>query len=149
MKQNRSVPDVAVIPVLAYEDVREAVAWLTAAFGFLERVQIGDAHRAQLSFGDGALIVGDTYGQRRPPRRGELTHSVIVRVDDARAHCERARSHGATITMEPKDMPFGERQYNAEDLGGHHWTFSESIADVEPEQWGGTTVNGGWPAAGA
>jgi hypothetical protein len=33
MKKNRSMPDAAVIPVLIYPDVREAVAWLTAASG--------------------------------------------------------------------------------------------------------------------
>jgi hypothetical protein len=47
-----------VILVLIYPDVREAVAWLSA-FGFVERVRIGDNHRAQLRFGDGALIVAD------------------------------------------------------------------------------------------
>jgi hypothetical protein len=35
------------------------------------------------------------------------------------------------------DYPYGERQYTAEDLGGHRWTFSQSIADVAPEEWGG------------
>jgi hypothetical protein len=30
-----------------------------------------------------------------------------------------------------------ERQYTAEDLGGHRWTFAQSIADVAPEEWGG------------
>ncbi|MGO9885060.1 MAG: glyoxalase, partial [Solirubrobacteraceae bacterium] len=42
---------------------------------------------------------------------------------------------------EPTDFPYGERQYNAIDLGGHHWTFSQSIADVAPEQWGGTSAS--------
>ncbi len=37
-------------------------------------------------------------------------------------------------------MPFGECQYSAEDLGGHHWIFSETIADMAPEQWGGETM---------
>jgi len=41
VKQNRSIPSATVIPVLIYQDVREAVAWLGAAFGFAERVQIG------------------------------------------------------------------------------------------------------------
>ncbi len=42
-----------VSPVLIYPDVREAVAWLSAAFGFAERLQIGESHRSQLSFGEG------------------------------------------------------------------------------------------------
>jgi hypothetical protein len=58
MKPNRSIPAATVIPVLIYPDVREAVAWLSAAFGFIERVRIGENHRAQLRFGDGAVIVG-------------------------------------------------------------------------------------------
>ena len=85
MKPNRSIPSATVIPVLIYPDVRAAVAWLTAAFGFAERVRIGEDHRAQLRFGDGAVIVGDVRLDRRPPRAGEATHSVMVRVDDVRA----------------------------------------------------------------
>jgi uncharacterized glyoxalase superfamily protein PhnB len=137
MRTNRSVPAASVIPVLIYPDVREAVSWLCAAFGFVERLRIGENHRSQLTIGSGAVIVGDVRGDRRPPRAGEVTHSVTVRVDDVRTHCERARGHGARILMEPTDMPYGERQYNAEDFAGHQWTFSETLADVDPAQWGG------------
>jgi uncharacterized glyoxalase superfamily protein PhnB len=42
--------------------------------------------------------------------------------------------------MEPTDFEYGERQYTAEDLAGHHWTFSETLADVAPEEWGGISV---------
>ena len=140
MRSNRSIPAATVIPVLIYPDVREAVAWLSAAFGFAERVRIGEDHRSQLSVGDGAVIIGDVRHDRRPPRSGEVTHSVMVRVPDARAHCERAREHGARILMEPVDFEYGERQYSAEDLAGHQWTFSETIADVAPEEWGGTYI---------
>jgi uncharacterized glyoxalase superfamily protein PhnB len=140
MKPNRSIPPSVVIPVLIYPDVREAVAWLTTAFGFVERVRIGENHRSQLKFGDGAVIVGDVRNDRRPPRPGEVTHSVMVRVDDVDAHCERARTHGAHILMEPTDFEYGERQYTAEDPAGHQWTFSETLDDVAPEAWGGTLV---------
>ena len=137
MQSNRSIPAATVIPVLIYPDVREAVAWLSAAFGFAERVRIGEDHRSQLSVGDGAVIVGDVRHDRRPPRSGEVTHSVMVRVPDARAHCERAREHGARILMEPTDFEYGERQYSAEDLAGHRWTFTQTLADVDPADWGG------------
>jgi uncharacterized glyoxalase superfamily protein PhnB len=140
VKPNRSIPSAVVVPVLIYPDVREAVSWLSAAFGFAERVRIGENHRSQLSFGDGAVIVADVRHDRRPPRPGEATHSVLVRVDDARAHCDRAREHGARITMEPTDFEYGERQYAAEDPAGHRWTFSETLADVAPEDWGGELV---------
>jgi uncharacterized glyoxalase superfamily protein PhnB len=140
MKSNRSVPQATVIPVLIYPDVREAVDWLGRAFGFIERTRIGDNHRSQLAFGEGAVIIGDVRGDRRSPRPGEITHSVMVRVDDAAAHCETARAEGARIVAELKDFEFGERQYTAEDPAGHVWTFSETIADIAPEDWGGVSI---------
>jgi uncharacterized glyoxalase superfamily protein PhnB len=128
MIANRSVPSATVIPELPYDDVAKATRWLCSAFGFSERLRIGD-HRAQLVFGDGAVIV-----TRRSGGRG----AVLVRVADADAHHERARKNGAKILQPPTDHPYGERQYSAEDIGGHVWTFSESIADVDPASWGGT-----------
>jgi uncharacterized glyoxalase superfamily protein PhnB len=142
VRPNRSIPSAVVIPVLIYPDVRAAVSWLSEAFGFVERVRIGEDHRSQLSFGDGAVVIGDVRNERRPPRAGEVTHSVMVRVDDVDAHCERARAHCARILMEPTDFEYGERQYAAEDPAGHHWTFSETVADVAPEAWGGVLVTG-------
>lgn len=140
MRRNSSVPAATVIPVLTYPDVREAVDWLTAAFGCAERLRIGENHRSQLNFGDGAVIVADTSGERRPPRAGEVTQSVMVRVAHVDSHFERARAYGARILTEPADFPFGERQYTAEDPAGHRWTFSETLADVAPETWGGTLL---------
>jgi uncharacterized glyoxalase superfamily protein PhnB len=140
VKTNRSIPVPTVVPVLVYPDVREAVAWLHDAFGFEERVRIGEAHRSQLRVGDGAVIVADVRGDRRPPQRGAVPHSVLVRVDDVDAHHARAVASGARILMEPTDFEYGERQYNAEDLAGHHWIFSETLADVAPEEWGGESV---------
>jgi uncharacterized glyoxalase superfamily protein PhnB len=137
LKPNRSIPQATVIPVLIYPEVREAVEWLTGAFGFVERVRIGENHRAQLAFGDGAVIVGDVRHDRIAPRAGEVTHSVMVRVEDADSHCAHAREHGARILMEPTDFEYGERQYSAQDPAGHQWTFSQTLADVAPEQWGG------------
>jgi uncharacterized glyoxalase superfamily protein PhnB len=139
VKPNRSIPAAQVVPVLVYPDVRAAVAWLQQAFGFTERVRIGADHRSQLSVGEGAVIVADVRRDRHPPRPGEETHRVLVRVDDARAHCEHARANRARILMEPTDFEYGERQYEAEDLAGHRWTFSETLTDVAPEKWGGET----------
>jgi uncharacterized glyoxalase superfamily protein PhnB len=64
VRPNRSIPAATVIPVLIYPNVRAAVEWLGEAFGFSERVRIGENHRAQLSFGDGGLIVGDVRRER-------------------------------------------------------------------------------------
>ena len=141
---NRSMPPGTIIPEIVYADVREAVAWLCAAFGFTERLRIRD-HRVQLCFGDGSIIVvGKPTGQdgtRSAPLSGsESGYSVMVRVEDVDAHYEHALRSGTRIIQPPADYPYGERQYTAEDLAGHHWTFSQSIADVDPSDWGGTLI---------
>src|SRR3982751_4952098 len=99
---NRSIPAVVVIPVLMYPDVREAAAWLCRAFGFVERLRIVD-HRIQLTFGDGAVVAAEGAKSSAEDR----THSVLVRVADAGAHCDRARQAGAGIVNPPTDYPFG------------------------------------------
>ena len=88
--RNASTPPYSVLPVLAYDDVRAAVEYLTKVFGFAERVQIGD-HRAQLSAGGGAVIVADaTHGRRSPAAADGVTQSVMVRVEDVQAHYRAA-----------------------------------------------------------
>ncbi|HEV7766175.1 MAG TPA: VOC family protein [Thermoanaerobaculia bacterium] len=129
-RANRSMPACSVIPVLAYPDVREAVRWLCTAFGFRERLRIGE-HRSQLVFGDGAVVV--TQSSDASPA------SVMVRVEDVEHHRERAVNAGARVVNEPAAFPYGEKQYTVQDIGGHVWTFSETVEDVAPEDWGGAT----------
>ena len=142
MQANRSIPPVTVIPVLVYPDVRAAVTWLTSAFGFSERVRIGDAHRAQMSIGvDGAMIIADVRDEQRPPQGGFVTQLIKVRVDDVDAQFERVRAFGARILEAPTDQVYGEREFTVEDLAGHRWQFTQTMRDVAPEEYGCTTVD--------
>jgi uncharacterized glyoxalase superfamily protein PhnB len=136
MKKNRSIPFCTVIPELAYPDVAAAADWLCAAFGFTVRLRIAN-HRVQLNVGsDGAVVVTELRGNGG----ADFAHSVLVRVEDVHAHHDRAKAHGAEIIRSPQEYPYGERQYSAQDPGGHVWTFTQSIADVDPGDWGGEAV---------
>ena len=133
MLANRSIPPCTVIPELAYPDIGEAIQWLCDAFGFTLRLRIAN-HRAQLNVGDGALVLTElAEGQQV-----NIGHSVMVRVENVDRHSEQASRKGARIIRPPADYPFGERQYSVEDFAGRRWTFSQSIADVDPTTWGGT-----------
>ncbi len=136
MLENRSIQHATVIPVLAYPDVNHAADWLCAAFGFSVRLRIG-THRVQLNVGDGAVTLRELRENEAGGALG-AGHSVTIRVEDADAHCKRAKDAGARITQEPVTQMYGERQYNVEDFAGHSWTFSQSVADVDPREWGGT-----------
>lgn len=134
MRPNRSVPPCPVIPVLRYPDPGAAAEWLSKAFGFTVRLRIAN-HRIQMHAGAGCFTIAE--GDIAP------NHSIVVqvRIEDARTHCERASNAGAKIITQPTDHMYGERQYDAEDFYGHRWNFTETIADVEPESWGGSSVN--------
>ena len=128
MIPNRSMPRATVIPQLGYPDVVAAAEWLERCFGFTVRLRIAD-HRIQINVGDGAVVL--TRSDNAP------NASVMVRVADVDAHHAAAVAAGVSASA-PQTFPYGERQYSAADCGGHVWTFSQSVADMAPEDWGGT-----------
>jgi len=139
MIKNRSAPPGTIVPWLAYSNVAEAIAWLHGAFGFTEHLRTppepdGSIHHVQLTVGDGAVVL-TTALDFRPDAR------MFVPVADVDAHYDRARQFGARIVNPPRTCEFGERQYTVEDLGGYSWTFSQSVADVDPRHWGAIVAN--------
>ena len=147
MITNRSAPGAAVVPILIYEDVAAAVDWLCGAFGFVERLRAsgpdGRVSHAQVTIGGGAIMLGRQGGPFKVPRPGEINQYVTIHVDDVDQHFERAKQFGAQILSRPVTMPFGERQYTAQDQAGHRWTFSQSVADAPFEAWGAVPAEPG------
>src|SRR2546429_7473422 len=137
---NRSAPAATIVPVLIYEDVDKAIEWLCRAFGLSERLRASGAGgritHAQLSIGNGDLMIGASGAKFPPPHGEEVSQYVLVHVEDVDQHFEQAKRSGGRIVDPPKDRPFGERLYTVRELACHRWTFSESIADGRPEQWG-------------
>ena len=74
------------------------------------------------------------------PTGGVVTHLLKVRVPDVDAAFARARDFGGRVLEEPTTHEYGERSCVVEDLGGHRWELTQSVRDVEPEEWGGVTV---------
>ena len=104
-----------IYPTVHYPDVDQGAAFLAQAFGFAEHViyRDGDGNpvHTELRCGPSIVFVG-----KDPMRVG--TGSLYVAVDDADAHCERARRAGARITAEPFDTDYGSRDYAAIDPAG-------------------------------
>src|SRR5215470_14313192 len=101
-----------------YDDAAGAIDWLCRAFGFEVRLKVeGDGGRiehSELVYGDGLVMVSDAKPEKFPYRRaprdvgGVNTQSMMVYVDDAEAHCKRAREAGAKIVMEPETHDYGD-----------------------------------------
>lgn len=133
---------------LFYDDAGAAIDWLCRAFGFSVRLKVegegGRIEHSELELGnDGLIMVGSSGGDKpgRPERRlfvspravdGHNTQSLCVQVDDADAHCARARAAGARIVQEPSIHDYGEdywadKGYGAQDPEGHLWWFVERV----------------------
>src|SRR5437667_4134236 len=89
-----------------YDDAAKAIDWLCHAFGFEVRLKVegegGRIEHSELVFGDAVVMVADeSRGQEkgRPAKSpksigGANTENMMVYVDEATAHCERARAAG-------------------------------------------------------
>ena len=132
----------AVIPMIAYEDGPKAMDWLSAAFGFKERMRMvtpeGRLSHGEMEAGEGLIMLATPSAEYRGPKRHRescdqarrwssvpyVIDGVLVYVDDVSAHQEHARAAGANILSEVTDGSNG-KQYRVEDLEGHRWMFME------------------------
>jgi uncharacterized glyoxalase superfamily protein PhnB len=145
-----------IVPGVYYQDPRAAIDWLCSAFGFEVRLLVegegGRVEHSELNFGkDGMIMVGAAGTSGGPkdawrryqasPREvgGKGTQGLALFVDDADAHCARARAAGAQIFMEPTTNDYGDdywtdRTYGALDPEGHHWWFMQRLRNPRGEQ---------------
>ena len=136
----------AITPYLLYEDVAEAMDFLSRAFGFEEVLRFaaedGTVNHAEMRLGDAAIMMGDPGDEyRNPARLGAATVLIHVDVEDADAVHERAVAAGAQIDQPPADQEYGARRFDAHDPEGHAWSFSHPTRALEPEDWGETRAD--------
>jgi len=132
-----------------YDDPKRAIDWLCRAFGFEVRLLVegqgGRVEHSELEYGDGLIMVagagpgyqkqGQTWRTHlaTPSQAGaKVTASLAVYVDDAKAHCARAREAGAEICAELTTSDYGDDYwadlcYGARDPEGHVWWFMQRL----------------------
>jgi uncharacterized glyoxalase superfamily protein PhnB len=135
---NRSVPTDTVLPHIEYRNLQEAIAWLSKAFGFVEHYRYGNpVSGAQMSACNAWIMLKQARRENPIPKElGFGTQSLTLFIEDIEAHFQQAKSAGAAIVEDLHETEYGELQYGAEDLDGHHWLFSRHARDLRPEQWG-------------
>jgi len=146
MVRNRSVPVDTVLPHLTYQDVAEAVTWLSRVFDFTEHYRYGkpggEVAGAQMFLGSAWIMLNSPGSDSASPAQlGAHTQSLTVFVTDVAAHYDRAKSAGAAIVEDLHETVYGELQYGAVDPEGHHWLFAEHARDVSPAAWGATVAS--------
>jgi PhnB protein len=126
---------------LAYRDERAALEYLVRVFGFEEvreaRTDLDGHILALLQMGEGMFMIGredaEVHRIHSPNRLGGSTVQLQIRVRDIETHYQRAVAEGAEITMPLEDAFYGERRYEASDLGGHRWHFAEPFTDIRAQ----------------
>jgi uncharacterized glyoxalase superfamily protein PhnB len=138
MIANRSVPTDTILPHIVYQDLPAALAWLTRVFGFTEHYRYGEPNGAQMHLGNAYIMIESPRGRSSPAQLGFGTQSLTIFIEDIEAHYAHTKAEGAKIIEEPHETEYGEYQYAAKDLDGHHWLFSRHAKDLSPTDWGAT-----------
>jgi PhnB protein len=131
-----TTPDI--YPRLAYRDELAAVDYLTRVLGFTEtreaRMEFDGKYLCWLRVGTGVVMVGhantDVHRIHSPLDAGLTTVILHVYVDDIDAHYANAVAQGAEITMELRDMFYGDRVYELTDPEGHRWHIGERFDHI-------------------
>jgi len=132
-----------------YDEAGKAIDWLCRVFGFEVQLKVegegGRIEHSELRFGEGLVMVSSSGGssERKSPLPGKSpravggvnTQMLAIFVDDADAHCDRARAAGAKIIDPPTTNDYGDdywsdRTYRAEDPEGHQWWFMQRVREA-------------------
>jgi MerR family transcriptional regulator, thiopeptide resistance regulator len=122
------------IPVLVCQDIAAEHDFLVETLGFssggIHRSADGQAVHGEVRIGDFVIWlhrVADEFKLASPRSMPAASSGLFVYVADVDAHYARAESHGARPENEPKDMPYGQREYGLTDPEGHRWWFATPL----------------------
>jgi len=117
----------SIYPTLRYADPKAAIAFLTEALGFVAGpVAVGDdgtIQHAELTFGDGVIMLGTRGAEPGPWDTGRAVTYLVAGDEDAvDAVHARAVGSGATVLQDLIDQPYGSREFAITDPEGNVWS---------------------------
>jgi uncharacterized glyoxalase superfamily protein PhnB len=135
-----------------YDDASAAIDWLCNAFGFEVRLKVegdpGKIVHSELTYAEAVVMVAQAGPNARHPNfppgasprsiAGANTQGLMLYIDNAEAHRDRARAAGATIAEDLAVHDYGpdywsDRGYAAVDCEGHMWWFTERLRNPPGE----------------
>jgi PhnB protein len=126
---------------IAVDDAAKAIEFYERAFGAKERSRMpgpdGKIAHAEIVIGDSVVMLSDPFPQAtvKPPTQfGGTTAGLFMYVEDVDAAYRRAIDAGATETMPPADMFWGDRFGTVTDPFGHSWQIATHVEDLTPEE---------------
>lgn len=128
-----------VTPHLIIKNAEKAIDFYKKAFGAEERFRMpgpdGKLMHAEIQIGSSILMIAEEnaqWGCFGPKESSPIT--IHLYVHDCDATIKRAQAAGATLTMPPDNMFWGDRYGKVKDPFGHHWSVATHIADPTPQE---------------
>jgi PhnB protein len=131
----KPVPDGyhTVTPYIVSSDAEQLLTFLNKAFGAksgeVMRAPDGSIWHADVTVGDSHIMMSQAN-----PQYPAMPASIYLYVPDADATYRAALAAGATSTMEPADMFYGDRNAGVKDAQGNVWWIGTHVEDVAPEE---------------
>ena len=142
-KKVRAVPEGyhSVTPYLVLRQASDAIEFDKKAFDAAEVFRMpgpdGAIAHAEIRIGDSQIMMCEEnpqMGAQSPQALGGSPANLFLYVEDVDAAYKKAVDAGATATMPPQDMFWGDRYGKLVDPYGHEWSIATHIEDVTPEQ---------------
>jgi len=128
-------------PYLTVKDGARAIEFYKRAFGAQEKFRMagpdGRLAHADLKIGDSMIMLAEEMPGsdcRAPQTLNGTTVSVFLYVNDVDSVYNQAIQAGATQTMAPQDMFWGDRFGKLSDPFGHSWALATHKEDVAPAE---------------
>jgi PhnB protein len=127
----------SITPHLVCDGADAAIRFYERAFGATDAARLpgpdGRLMHGHVRIGDSTVMLVDenrAYGALGPKAVGGTPVTIHLYVDDVDAVYQRAVAAGATPTMPPADMFWGDRYGVLEDPFGHRWSIATHRRDV-------------------
>lgn len=142
----KPVPDGfhTITPHLVVKGADKAIEFYKKAFGAREqgggcvmRMPDGKVGHAELWIGDSPIMLADEspeWGALSPLTKGGGSVCIHLYVENVDDMFSKAVAAGATATMPPVDMFWGDRYGKLKDPFGHEWSVGTHKEDVPPAE---------------
>lgn len=128
-------------PYLCVDDATAAIDFYQRAFGATVRSSMpgpdGTIAHAELVIGTSAFMLSDPFPQSsvKPPKElGGTSAGIFTYVENVDEVIQQAVDAGATLTMAPENMFWGDRFGTVTDPFGHSWQLATHVEDLTPEE---------------
>lgn len=121
------------MPALTVNDIAASVAWYRDVLGFFvadEMKKDGKLVGAVLKAGRVSFLLGqDDFAQGRDREKGIGFRLYCTTRQDVDQFAEAIRGRGGKLDQEPKDQPWGARDFSVVDPDGYKISISTSVGE--------------------